>query len=213
MVRRSVSPELELRLKKFEALADLARSRLRPPDRERVVGVLEAAAAEARRSLERQPVASDDVIRNAEEKAAQAEADRAEKRRPYESDPLFMYLWRRRFGTRDYEAGNLVRYFDRKVAHLIGYEAARVNYAMLMELPDRLREHAERLKQEAGGRAWDDPPLLQVLSAVEEQPEVAAMLRDAAANPGADEAILRRIADIDRVLQGGTSMASVGAGS
>ena len=201
MVRRSVSPEIELRLKKIEALADLARSRLEPPDRERMVGALQAAAADARRSLERQPVASDDVVRNAEAKAARAEADRDEKRRPYESDPLFMYLWRRRFGTRDYEASNLVRYFDRKVAHLIGYEAARVNYAMLLELPDRLREHAERLKQEAAARAGDAWPIDR-LFAVEEQPEVAALLRDAAARPAGDEAILRRIADIDRDLQG-----------
>lgn len=201
MVRRSVSPEIELRLKKIEALADLARSRLEPPDRERMVGALQAAAADARRSLERQPVASNDVVRNAEEKAARAEAHRDEKRRPYESDPLFMYLWRRRFGTRDYEASNLVRYFDRKVAHLIGYEAARVNYAMLLELPDRLREHAERLKQEAAARAGDAWPIDR-LFAVEEQPEVAALLRDAAARPAGDEAILRRIADIDRDLQG-----------
>jgi hypothetical protein len=208
MVRRSVSPEIELRLKKIEALADLARSRLEPPDRERVVDALEAAAADARRSLERQPAASDDVIRNAEEKAARAEADRDEKRRPYESDPLFMYLWRRGFGTRDYEASNLVRYFDRKVAHLIGYEAARVNYAMLLELPERLREHAERLKQEAAARAGDAwPP--DRLFAVEEQPEVAALLRDAAARPAGDEAILRRIAELDRDLQG----RAVGRGS
>jgi hypothetical protein len=212
MVRRSVPSEIELRLKKVEALADLARSRLGPPDRERVVGALEAAVAETRRSLERQPVPAGDIVRNAEEKAARAEADRAEKRRPYESDPLFMYLWRRRFGTRDYEASNLVRYFDRKVAHLIGYEAARVNYAMLMELPDRLREHAERLKQKAGGAAGADRQLMETLSAVEHRPEVAAMLRDAAANPGADEAILRRIADVERALPA-TSMPSVGTGS
>jgi hypothetical protein len=200
MVRRSVHREIELRLKKIEALADLARSRLGKSEREPVVGALEAAAAEARRALERPPVVSEDVIRNAEEKAAQAEADRAEKRRPYEADPLFMYLWRRRFGTRDYDATNFVRYFDRKVAHLIGYEAARVNYAMLMELPERLREHAARLKQESGRQSGEDPRLLEDLSAVEDQPEVAALLRDATANPGPDGAILDRIADVDRAL-------------
>ena len=201
MVRRSVHPGIELRLKKVELLAELARSRLGPPERERVVGALEAAAAAARRSLERQPVVSDDVIRNAEEKATQAEADRAEKRRPYEADPLFMYLWRRRFGTRDYAANSFVHYMDRKVAHLIGYEAARVNYAMLMELPDRLREHAARLKQELSGQSGEDPRLLEDLSAVEDQPEVAALLRDAAADPGPDGDILDRIADVDRALR------------
>src|SRR5215218_7085239 len=116
---------MALRLRKIDALIDLARSRLRSPDRERVVSKLEAA--KETQPVRHDPAASDMIVQRAEEKLAQAEADRAEKRRPYESDPLFMYLWRRRFGTRDYYAGNLVRYFDRKVAHLIGFENARVN--------------------------------------------------------------------------------------
>ena len=56
------------------------------------------------------------IAAKAEEKAANAEADRDEKRRPYEADPLFTYLWRRNFGTAEYRAGFLTRYFDRKVA-------------------------------------------------------------------------------------------------
>jgi hypothetical protein len=93
----------------------------------------------------------DEVARmaeQAEKKARQAEADRVEKGRPYEADPLFMYLWRRRFGTGEYRASNLVRFFDRKVAHLVGYDKARANYTMLNEIPLRLREHAERVKGE-----------------------------------------------------------------
>jgi len=82
----------------------------------------------------------------AETKAAQAEADRLEKGKPYEADPLFMYLWGRGFGTSAYRAGPLVRFFDGKVARLVGYDAARPNYHMLNEIPLRLREHAERLK-------------------------------------------------------------------
>jgi hypothetical protein len=84
----------------------------------------------------------------AEEKAASAEEDREEKRRPYEADPLFMYLWRRKFGTADDRSGFLVRFFDRKVARLLGYETARANYIMLNEIPVRLREHALRVKAE-----------------------------------------------------------------
>jgi hypothetical protein len=93
----------------------------------------------------------DEVARMAEEahkKTAQAETDREQKRKPYEADPLFMYLWNRRFGTADYRASNLVRYFDRKVARLVGYDKARVNYTLLNEIPTRLREHAERLRGE-----------------------------------------------------------------
>lgn len=82
----------------------------------------------------------------AEDKRRQAEEDRAVKGKPYEDDRLFMYLWLRGYGTSVYRAGPLARYFDGKVARLAGYDAARVNYFMLTEIPLRLAEHAERLK-------------------------------------------------------------------
>lgn len=83
------------------------------------------------------------VAEAADKKAKQAEDDLAEKGQPYESDPLFMYLWERRHGTAEDRSGPLVRFFDRKVARLIDYQAARPNYAMLREIPLRLREHAK----------------------------------------------------------------------
>jgi hypothetical protein len=60
-----------------------------------------------------------------------------------------MYLWRRGYGTAKYRAGPLARYFDAKVAHIVGYDAARPNYYMLNEIPLRLREHANQLEQAA----------------------------------------------------------------
>jgi hypothetical protein len=81
---------------------------------------------------------------SAEEKAKQAEADLAEKRVPFESDSLFVYLWRAKYGTSGYRAGPLTRFFDGKVAALIGFEIARRNFFMLNEIPLRLREHAAR---------------------------------------------------------------------
>ncbi|WP_395665379.1 hypothetical protein [Methylocella sp.] len=87
------------------------------------------------------------TLEAAERKAASAEADRAEKGKPYEDDPLFIYLFRRGFGTSAYRAGSLARFFDGKVARFIGYDAARANYQLLNEIPPRLREHAERQKQ------------------------------------------------------------------
>ncbi|MEQ1752956.1 MAG: hypothetical protein ABL973_02355 [Micropepsaceae bacterium] len=84
-----------------------------------------------------------DTATAADAKATQAEADRDVKRKPYESDPLFLYLWKRKFGSADYHAGNFVRFLDRKVAVLVGYDAARPNYALLNEIPARLREHAQ----------------------------------------------------------------------
>ena len=92
------------------------------------------------------PAGSTNMLEAAEAKAAQAERDLQEKRQPYESDPLFMYLWRRKFGTPEYRATGLVRFLDRKVARLIEFDEARRNYAVLIELPARLREHADRLR-------------------------------------------------------------------
>ena len=92
--------------------------------------------------------AAEEVARQAEKKAELAEADRKEKGRPYEADPLFMYLWRKKFGTAEDRSGNLVRFLDRQVARLIGYDKARANYVLLNEIPLRLREHAARMKDE-----------------------------------------------------------------
>jgi hypothetical protein len=87
----------------------------------------------------------------AADKAAQSEADRKSKGKPYESDPLFMYLWRSQYGTAHYHGGPIRRYFDGKVAKLVGYDSARVNYHLLTEIPLRLRQHADRLAEEARG--------------------------------------------------------------
>jgi hypothetical protein len=94
---------------------------------------LEEKAAEESRRAER-----------AQKKAAQAEADREEKGKPYRQDPLFMYLWKRRYLTPDYSGGGLTRMLDGRVARMINYADAHSNYYMLTELPLRLREHADR---------------------------------------------------------------------
>jgi hypothetical protein len=91
---------------------------------------------------------AEEVARQAENKAQLADRDREEKRKPYEADPLFMYLWRRKFGSADYRVGKLVRIVDRWVARLVGYDKARANYVLLNEIPLRLREHAGRMKAE-----------------------------------------------------------------
>src|SRR3954466_5704724 len=88
------------------------------------------------------------IAEEAEKKAAQADADREAKRKPYEADPLFMYLWRKKFGTAEDRSGPVVRCFDRRVARLVGYDKARANYVLLNEIPQRLREHSERMKAE-----------------------------------------------------------------
>lgn len=88
------------------------------------------------------------------EKTRLAEQDREEKGKPYRDDPLFMYLWDSGYGTSAYKANNLIRYLDGLVAGLVGFQKARPNYAMLNDIPLRLREHAER--QEANAQAAEE---------------------------------------------------------
>ncbi|MGB5717040.1 MAG: hypothetical protein WBN81_08090, partial [Gammaproteobacteria bacterium] len=56
--------------------------------------------------------AADEIAIQAEGKTTQAAADRVEKGGPYEADSLFMYLWKRHYGTSRYSAGPLVRFLD-----------------------------------------------------------------------------------------------------
>lgn len=86
------------------------------------------------------------VATHAEQKTLQAQSDRAEKGRPYESEPLFMYLWNRGYGTPEYRAGALVRFLDRWVARIAGFDVARPNYARLTEIPLRLAAHADQCR-------------------------------------------------------------------
>jgi hypothetical protein len=85
---------------------------------------------------------ADAVATEAEKKAAGSEAELGAKKKPYDDDPLFAYLWRRRFATVAYGAGSIARAVDRMVADFIGFSDARPNYAALIEIPLRLREHA-----------------------------------------------------------------------
>jgi hypothetical protein len=93
--------------------------------------------------------AADRIATEAERKAQSSETELGAKKKPYDDDPLFAYLWHRRFGTSEYRAGNLARVIDRAVADFIGYADARPNYAALMEIPLRLREHANARRASA----------------------------------------------------------------
>ncbi len=95
--------------------------------------------------------AAEAVAAEAEHKHALADEDRRVKGEPYEADPLFMYLWRRGFGTPSYRGSGLIRMGDGWVARLTRFEAARRNYHMLTEIPKRLGEHAARMRERADG--------------------------------------------------------------
>mgnify|MGYP001557731479 CR=1 FL=1 len=90
--------------------------------------------------------AADITARNARAKAEQSAAESASKGAAYRGSRLFMYLWKRGYGTPDYAAMPLIRYLDGKVADLVGYDTARVDFGRLNEIPLRLGEHARRLE-------------------------------------------------------------------
>ncbi len=87
------------------------------------------------------------ISERAQQKLALAKTDREEKGIPYEADPLFAYLWARKYRTTAYKAGGLTRMLDSWVGKLCGYDKAHLTYARLTELPERLQEHLVRVEQ------------------------------------------------------------------
>ncbi len=89
------------------------------------------------------------IVDHAASKRNVAIADRTEKGKLYEDDPLFSYLWKRKYATKDYKAGPLSTMLDRWVARLIKYRDARLNYERLLEIPERLAEHVLDVEEKA----------------------------------------------------------------
>lgn len=108
---------------------------------------------------------ADAIAISAMEKAEIAIEDRREKGRPYESDELFMYLWHRHYGISEYRANPLARLLDAWVARLCRFKDARANYWMLLEIPKRLKDHAERVRADADRELEQLQSLEQVAAA------------------------------------------------
>ena len=88
------------------------------------------------------------IVARSEQKLELARSDRQEKGAPYDADPLFSYLWKRGFRTTEYKGRGLIKMLDGWVARIVKFDQARLNYARLTELPERLAEHVDRVKQE-----------------------------------------------------------------
>jgi hypothetical protein len=164
------------------------------------------AGTQARLDVDPDYMARRDRATDAERKAAHAaeKADRSEEEREekgvsYREDPLFMYLWKRRYGQPEYRAWGLTRWLDGKVARLIGFADARANYARLNEIPERLREHAAALQAAAESELADLKALDEAARVADGIPALDAQLVEAQAEL---EAIDRRIAQAGSDLQG-----------
>lgn len=123
--------------------------------------------------------AADDIAAAAKMKTQTAENDRLEKGQPFENDPLFSYLWSRHYGTSDYRANPLARMLDAWVARLCGYNDARPNYWMLLEIPKRLQAHADNCRSEAERQTEALQALEEEAAAAGDVPERRAELETA----------------------------------
>ena len=131
------------------------------------------------------------IAARAHQKLEIARADLEEKGAPYKADPLFSYLWKRRFRTPDYKAGAITRFFDNWVGRICGYDEAWMNFQRLSQLPEWLAEHAA--EQDA-----DAEEALDALEAAEQ----AALEKSGADDlrKAADDA-LHRVREADRAIQ------------
>lgn len=86
------------------------------------------------------------IAERARAKLNTARDDMDEKGEPFRSDPLFMYLWSRRYRTPDYKAGALTRFLDGWVAGLCSYDKSYRNYERLVELPEWLEGHVAAME-------------------------------------------------------------------
>jgi len=160
-------------------------------ERDRCAAALHAVEADAQQALSkaREAVLADPawqaertaaeaalrVAEHADQKAAFALQDSEVKGRPYLADPLFRYLWNRKFGTSQYRAGFFVKLLDRWVARVARFEPARRDYTMLTDLPRQLAGHATRMREAAdaaGARVSDRARQIAGLPAAQ---EVAAL--------------------------------------
>ncbi len=140
---------------------------------------------------------SDATAAAAEAKTELSQADSDNKGKPYESDSLFMYLWRRGYGTSEYRANPLARMLDAWVARLIGYTDARANYWTLLEIPKRLAEHAQRLRDRATTKV-DELKLLETAAA--EQIGVADAQAELAEREAEQDAVDENIEQLEEEI-------------
>lgn len=132
--RRNAENDVETAMARHEGAAAATRKRLEKSD----AYVAQASTLDALNAM----------AARAEQKLDIARDDRAKKGAAYEADPLFRYLRDRKFATKDYRAFPLYAVLDRWVSGLIKYRDHRLNYERLLEIPERISDHVERLKRD-----------------------------------------------------------------
>lgn len=151
------------KIEKLESERRLAETKV-----EAAVDAYDKAAARAEKEILKDPdytaaldqveLAESTVIR-ASEKLEIARQDEAEKGATYRKDPLFAYLQRRSFGTKEAKGWFLTKALDSWVASIIKYRDVAVNYQRLQAIPQRLENHVGALET----RVEDTRDALEVL--------------------------------------------------
>ncbi|UHD14402.1 coiled-coil domain-containing protein [Thiocapsa bogorovii] len=136
---------------------------------------------------------------HAAEKADGSNEERESKGASYREDPLFMYLWKRRYGQPDYRSWGLTRWLDGKVDGLIGYADASANYSRLNEIPERLREHATAL---AAAAESEIAALKATDEAARVEDGIPALEAEIVEAQAALDAVDQRVAEAQSDLQG-----------
>lgn len=83
-------------------------------------------------------------LRRNEERVAEMKKESAEKLPHYERSAIFRYLYRRHYGTPEYQSKGLILELDRWVAGLIRFNEARAGYEFLKTTPALVGEEVER---------------------------------------------------------------------
>ncbi|MEL6663350.1 MAG: hypothetical protein AAFR33_10125 [Pseudomonadota bacterium] len=130
--RRKVATSLDKAIEAYESKVDEVEAAL---EEDPAYLALVSAVAEA-----------EAVSEKARAKLELARTDMQEKGEVFRADPLFMYLWKRRYRTTDYKAGNLFRFLDGLVARLCNYDKSYRNYERLVELPEWLEGHVSAME-------------------------------------------------------------------
>ena len=105
---------------------------------------------------------ADAIADEAERKSHDSADDLEEKGQPYQADDVFMYLWQRRYGTTEYKNYNpLTRFLDGWVARKIKYSNSRANYWNIQEIPKRLLQHAQAVRENSENAIADVQQLEQ----------------------------------------------------
>lgn len=90
-------------------------------------------------TLSNQAGQAEAALQRSEANLAEIEQDSLRKLPGYENSALFMYLWKRKFGTPEYASRGITRSTDQWLARYIGYRDAHKGYEFLKTTPGHMR--------------------------------------------------------------------------